>query len=330
MTTFRTRLLGFPICLVLVALMGTTLVPERAHAQWIVFDPTAFSKDFALDHVGWVLAKGAIQVMTRSTVNWINSGFKGSPAFTTDLNRYMLQVGDAMANRFIEDLDQGLTIRTPYNDQISEAIRVGYFLSTGGTPYYVKNPYTLDQYSNNPEAFIAGEFGYGGFNAWFSTAMNPQNNPYGAYQLALSELNSRVNGVQGARAKELDWGNGFMSFRDCGVDDNLSSDGLIDLRDKEHCFGSIKTPGTVIAGNLNKSLGLGADSLVTADEIDEILGALFTQLVSQVFSPGGLLGVSEKQQGGGRSFLERATDEGQYQATTTTQTGQTQQQLPRR
>ncbi|HEX5774476.1 MAG TPA: hypothetical protein VFY28_00725, partial [Candidatus Paceibacterota bacterium] len=69
----------------------------------------------------------------------------------------------------------------------------------------------------------------------------------------------------------------------------------------------VRTPGTVISNRINASLGLGEQSLVTADEVDEVLGALFTQLVNQVLGSGGLLGVSSPSSGGGRSYIDQAT-----------------------
>ena len=70
------------------------------------------------------------------------------------------------------------------------------------------------------------------------------------------------------------------------------------------------TPGSVISSSLNKALGAGQDSLVAADEIDEIIGALASQLVNQVLGPGGLLGTSQTSAGGGTpSYISRIEGE---------------------
>ncbi|HEX2792309.1 MAG TPA: hypothetical protein VHO23_01155, partial [Candidatus Paceibacterota bacterium] len=245
----------------------------------------------------------------RSTVNWINSGFEGSPAFVTDLQRNLLRLGDTVTAHFVSEIAEGI-IDSPYSEEISAAVRVGYYLSTGDTPFYVRYPYTLSNYSEDPAAFLGGDFSKGGYSALFSTIVNPQNNPYGAYDVALRELNTRLSATQGTRQQELNWGDGFMSFRDCG-----SAAGIeVQLAGSNDCFGaSIKTPGSVIAPRINEALGLGEKSLVTADEIDEIVGALFQQLVGHVLGSGGLLGVTQQSDGGGRPFLDQATDPGQYQ-----------------
>ncbi|HEX5774533.1 MAG TPA: hypothetical protein VFY28_01045, partial [Candidatus Paceibacterota bacterium] len=130
----------------------------------------------SLDGIAWSIAKDVIiPSMTRSTVNWINSGFNGSPAFVTDLRANLLAVSDAVANEFFNELfDEAASgiVNSPYQDEIATAIRTGYYLSTGGK-FSVRNPFTLDQYSNDPQAFLSGDFSQGGFNAFYATITNP-------------------------------------------------------------------------------------------------------------------------------------------------------------
>lgn len=304
-----TRTLVTIIAVVLMVPAGVMSAPRSAHAQVAVLDIYQNIKDGALDMVAWTLAKVAISSIMRSTINWVNSGFEGSPAFVTDLQRNLLRVGDIVASRLVQDIAEGV-IDSPYAEEVSAAVRVGYYLSTGNTPFYVRYPYTLNAYSNDPTAFIAGDFSQGGYNALFSTFANPQNNPYGAYDIALQELNSRLSNAQGTRREELNWGDGFLSFRDCQGGNNIE----VQLAGSNDCFAtSIKTPGSVIAPQLNKAIGAPIDGLVEADEINELIGALLQQLVSKVLGSGGLIGVSQQASGGGRPFLDDATDPGQYQ-----------------
>lgn len=96
----------------------------------------------------------------------------------------------------------------------------------------------------------------------------------GAYMTAQSKLFEAMNEREGNEIHTLNFGQGFLSMKD----EN----------------GRITTPGTVIAGQINKALGAGQDVLVAADEIDELIGALFYQLVNRVFgSVGGLRGASD-------------------------------------
>ncbi|MEK7079776.1 MAG: hypothetical protein AAB901_00620 [Patescibacteria group bacterium] len=315
------RLLTLVLLVAIVAPGAAALAPRPAHAVFgigdIVLDPTNLiqttataiasvglnTKEFVLDPIAWIVAKAAIASLTKSTVNWINSGFQGSPAFVTDLRANLLKVSDAVAGQFFDEL-AGNIINSPYGDEIATAVRTGYYLSTGGQ-FYVQNPFTLDQYSSDPTAFLNGDFSQGGFSAFFSTIVNQQNNPYGAYQLAAGELDRRLATAGTRRVTELNWGQGFMGFRDCT--DDIDGSDAVALAETDTCLQeTIKTPGTVIAARLNQSLGASQDSLVTADEIDEVLGALFTQLTTKVLGSGGLIGVSAPSSGGGRPYIDQA------------------------
>lgn len=329
MNALSRSLLALLIALVALSPVAT---PRTAHAQFVVIDPAHIAvntsqlvKDTGLDGIAWVIAKTAISSMTRSLVNWINSGFEGSPAFVTDLRENLLTLSDAVAIGFIDELTteavEGLVLNSPYQDEIATAIRTGYYLSTGGS-FYVQNPFTLNQYSSNPAAFISGDFSQGGLSAWHAAWTNPQNNPYGAYQLAARELDRKLAMAGGQRLTELDWGDGFLSYRGgCPSPTVLpsalaESGAVVSLNQADRCVGQrVKTPGSVIAAQLNETLPKGMEGLITADEIDEVIGALFQQLVNQVVGQTGLIGVSAPASGGGRPFLDRATDPNLQQGT---------------
>ena len=88
---------------------------EKAEAQWMTWDPGNFGvnivtsistlsqtvKDYALDMVSYNVINMVIQKVTADTVNWINKGFQGSPAFVTDPDSYFLNLGDKIAGDYI-------------------------------------------------------------------------------------------------------------------------------------------------------------------------------------------------------------------------------------
>lgn len=287
------------------------------------------TKDYVLDTLAWQVANLAIQSMTKSLVNWINSGFNGSPAFVTDLKANLRGVEDAVARRFFTELSVEVSgmARSPFQDRVLDAVRLGYYLRTSPESFYTRNPYTLNQVSPNDRAFLAGDFSQGGWNAWFATVMNPQNNPYGAEILANEALSSAVASASGERLQELSWNRGFLSWRgDCtqfapnGRDAVEMAEATADLMAEDKCLNySIKTPGSVIMEQLNTQLGSGVNRLVSADEFNEVIGALLNQLVLQVVGGGdggGLAGVSQPSSGGGSSYLDRATAPSQSGNTT--------------
>jgi len=322
------------VCGMLVVPVLVTSVPTQAYAFSFGGAEAVAAKEYILDTVVWRIKQAARAAFVKSTVNWINSGFKGSPAFVTNLRENLLIVGDSVASDFFNELS-GSIIDSPYQDQITTAIRTGYYVSTGGS-FYVRNPFTLNQYSNDPAAFLGGDFSQGGLSAWFSTAMNSQNNPYTSYELALQELDTRLASAGGRRISELNWADGFKSFRgNCdetptytgtsnvqlttlGGSGTVGADGSIDittnttnasLSQLEPCReAGIRTPGAIIAPNLNKALGAGQDELINADEINEIVGALFAQLVNKALGSTGLVSVSGPSYGGGRPVIDQATE----------------------
>lgn len=330
---------------ILTAALGLTLVatvsfPGTARATGApVFDAAnlienAFTaikssaqvtKDYILDTLVWEVGNLAIQSMTKSIVNWINSGFQGSPAFVTDLNQNLRGVQDAVARRFFDSLANQDIAQTPGQDRVLDAVRLAYYLRTSPESFYTRYPNTLSQVSPDPESFLAGDFNQGGWNAWFETVMNPQNNPFGANDLLNRELDAVVSNATNNRMQELSWNRGFLSWRgECqqyapgdpsGQPPPIDSalDGApTSLSSEDNCVTyDIRTPGSVIMEQLNDRLGDNVNRLVSADEFNEIVGALLNQLVLQVLGGGegggGLSGLSQPTSGGGSSFIDRST-----------------------
>ncbi len=82
-----------------------------------------------------------------------------------------------------------------------------------------------------------------------------------------------IRNARGEEVKLLDFGKGLMSLKDAN--------------------GKVITPGTAIESTLNESLNTPGKRLTVADEIDELLGVLLSQLVTTALSSasGGLAGL---------------------------------------
>lgn len=315
-------------------------------------------KEYALDPLAYSLSKIALHSLTKSVVGWINSGFKGSPAFVQDLNQTLLSVGDAEANRFIDEFTKsGALQNLPWRDDVAQAVLGSYLRSTSNDSFTLENPDTLSQVSSDPNAFVrGGDFSKGGLDAWMAVVLNPANSPRGLFEVAKNRLNSDIAGAKGNKVTELNWGNGFGAYRgNCpptqsgylggsslGNGNVLSLNGgaakpgdgtatglTLDtynnkvsggrsgtansptvLSGADPCIGQpILTPSSLITQSANKFLvDAGIDQYVAGDEITEILNALMGQLVGNVLGGGGLLGLSNPKSGGGRSYIDRATD----------------------
>lgn len=327
------------LCMGLVVLFSTLgVAPARTHAQWATFDAanmiqntlTAVNtnnlwfKEYVLDAIAWALAQQVIQSLTASVVNWIsgrNGG--GFSLFVPNLPLHLLNVGDVQALSFFSEF---VGSNSPFAGTVLSSLRMIYLQGTSGAGFWARNMSTLPQFSRNPQAFIRGDFRQGGWGAWLALTTQPQNNPFMLYQRTEAELMGRVLGAQNSHRSQLNWGRGFLSW--CGDANtgaaqaqaqtnyiNAAATGVQFVVPPATCMradgspGAILTPGAVIHDQLSNSLGTTFDKLVTADEINEILGALMQRLITEVVGDGGLAGVGRSTTPTTRSLITQiATD----------------------
>ncbi|MFA6458861.1 MAG: hypothetical protein WCV79_00465 [Candidatus Paceibacterota bacterium] len=283
-------------------------------------------KNYVLDGLAWSVAKIMLQQVTASVVNWINSGFEGSPAFLTNPGAFFADTADQITGAFIANTGVLSRLCSPF----SIDIRLGLALSGGGSDYR-RYECTLSTVINNAkkstvnvngnvtvngssvinenvsasgdgasiDGFMNGDFNQGGWPAFMAMTTQPQNNIYGAYLQAKSDLDYQIATKQNNIRLDLQMGRGFMSWQKCtdvnideaamfsnnskdaGLTQKVGKDGKVKYQDCQ-----TQTPGSVIAGSIDKSLGIPQDTLNIAGSLDQIVGALFSQLVSKVLSGG--------------------------------------------
>ncbi len=310
-------------------------------------------KDTILTKIAVALAKQLIRTITAQVVSWINSGFEGSPAFLQNPGDFFLDVADQATGEFLAKNGGPLTaLCDPFSIDLKLALNFKYhpkilkrYTCTLGK--IIKNTENaVDKATLNGKSmkgFMAGDFRQGGWPAFVSMTTEPQNNVYGAYLTAESELSWRVANAQEGKKEELGAGNGFLSWRDPNckkeriahnnsihpVDEDQAiaqfnqaaptnedeaiqqyNEGTLkqQYQNPEDC--PINTPGTVIAGSLQNNLNGPLRELELVDSINQIVDALFAQLVTQVLQKG-LTGVSKKQAVPGsdkkQSYMDQTT-----------------------
>jgi hypothetical protein len=246
-------------------------------------EETLVEKEYVLDGIAFAVVQIALQTIAKATIRWIRSGFSGSPAFVTDLEGYLKNSADKIAGDFIYGSDLNV-LCSPFQLDVRIALQLKY--ATRDAPARC----TLSGVVNNVEGFLGGNFTDGGLPGWFSMTVNPSNNYFGASAIAESQLLDRIAQNKENNLKKLDWGKGFLSKEECkGTDDG-----------KQKC--SIVTPGDTISNALNDALHTGERSLLQADEINEVISALFGQLAVMAFEGArGVLGLDESGSGNGAS-----------------------------
>jgi hypothetical protein len=161
---------------------------------------------------------------------------------------------------------------------------------------------TLTKLKNNYDQFT-NDFSAGGWDGWFEVTQNDSNNPYGAYLQAQSSLLAQIGAENNKYVKQLEQGRGFLSFEKCPegkeLDPKLGTGDCQVAKD-------VVTPGSVIQSKLDTALNSGANRLEMADEIDEIIGSLATQLINKALN--GVSNLSKKSNGGA-SFTDQLSND---------------------
>lgn len=246
-------------------------------------------KDFTLDGIAWSLAKKVLSQMVRSTIDWVNSGFNGKPAFITNYDDYFLEAADQVATDFIagENFDQ---LCQPLQVPLQIILDLSYRKARN---WETETQCTISDAVGNMDNFVSGDFSQGGWSMWFKVVSEPQNNIYGAAALGQSRLTSRLAAEEANKRTEAITNDGMLSVKDCG---------------SGKCI--IITPGKIISEQINHALKIPSLSLIEADEINELIGALMAQLGQQaLMGAGGLLGLSYSSDGTTPSYLDQLEQE---------------------
>jgi hypothetical protein len=252
----------------------------------------------ALHAAAVAAAQTAIQSITRSMVNWIRSGFHGSPAFETNLGVHLQAVADGAALGFLNGLQKDASVSSPFLSTAIGYVREGYLLSTSPGGLQARLRYSLNQVAQNDQAFIRGHFGQGGFDAWNATTFQCGNDPYCAQFAVQDELTRQITDAQNTLLSQLNWGQGFLSWPDPSCANSDTGATSLAKTDKSPKCKTL-TPGQTISGQMTFLANEPELQLTVAQSIDQIIGALASQLISTVIGQSGLLGGSGGGGGGG-------------------------------
>ena len=264
-------------------------------------------KGYCLDAVAIQLSKLALKKFTESTVNWINTGFKGSPLYVKNPASFFKSIADdEVANLSISIQGAG----SPFGKDLARNLLLSYKQTLDSS---VK--YNLDQLTGTNIENYNVNFSVGGWDTWLVQTQLPQNNPLGATFVASDYLSQKLSGTAQSKAdevkEEISQGMGFMGIKKCvepktyedppqgwSIEDanaiiqNPSSsvsevtEALSEL-DMYVCKRwETQTPGNVIASKLNLDLGTGTRQAELSDQLNESVAAIFDALTSQLINKG--------------------------------------------
>lgn len=237
-----------------------------------------YIKEYILDGLAWGFANSMIEHIADSTVDWINSGFNGSPTFITNFDDTLNDVADQTLGEFIEGSPLAF-LCSPF----SLDIKIALTLQLGGER---KAHCTLSDVFENADNALEDLGNDWAWDKWYNVTQ-PQNNVYGAYTKAYADVTLKLAEAKDKKIVKSSWGGGFLEYQTCEEEKEVSvcdyeTGECRTYKEPKKC--TTQTPGTTINNSLTNVLSLGNDRLAMADEIDEIIGALLNQLISSVFN----------------------------------------------
>ncbi len=277
-----------------VANLVQNTISAVANTTIAAAEETLIIKEWTVDGIFNGLAKTALQLLLKETVRWINSGFQGSPAFVQDLDGFLLNSADKLAGEIIYGSELNALCR-PF--ALDVRITLSLLRSRREAPVRC----TLSQVVGNVDNFF-NDLASGGLAGWFAMTVNPNNNFFGASAAAQSHLFGRIGDQKGLDLQEFLANNGFLAKKECKKVPDADADGNEFMR--EEC--KTVLPGNTIAEALNSKLTIPDNTLISADEVNEVLSALFQQLALKAFTGArGLLTLSDRGAGGEPAYLDR-------------------------
>ncbi|MDH5442045.1 MAG: hypothetical protein OEX08_00350 [Candidatus Nomurabacteria bacterium] len=260
---------------------------------------SANQKERCEDGIAYAIAKTALEQVTKGIVDWINTGFEGSPLYLRDPNLFYENLFQIQTTGVINDIIGG---ESPFGPAVAQSLirsTQNYFQHQANYSYAD----ILDGLGTTPQRFQAN-FSDGGWGALLALYSSPANTPTGLYIASSRELGVRTQNLRipiGTQIRqELQQSGGFLNVRKCVETKEVitevgepvfDEDGLIiEIPAEESIEQCVRyettTPGTAVASKLTGALGSGERQLELADDINESLGAVFDALLNNLVQKG--------------------------------------------
>ncbi len=272
---------------------------------------------------GDAIAKYAITELlakvTQETLNWINGGFKGDPSFLQNPEAYAKSIATQKRSE-LKSIFGSDDESFPYGRAAMQAM-IKSELNKGTAGLRKRATFTMNNYVPTGDVSdFYKDFRIGGWDALFAQSFQQQNNPVGFALLAAEEEERVTAGEDKSEIEraeeEINRNDGFLNQKICKESHHPSgrydppentnggvfteADWIAIANDKgrpdserENARKHIcktwvtKTPGTVIAHALNKTIiDVPLDQAIAADEINESLNVVFSALMQQAFQNG--------------------------------------------
>lgn len=171
------------------------------------------------------IARRMLADLTKSTVQWINTGNFGRPLFLTNPDSFFRDIAKGQIKNIVDTFGYDPR-RFPFGRQYALQVIDNYRNTLENNASY-----SLSAAMPIEEQILYREnFNTGGWNAFVLNTQYPQNNIIGFNLLATEELGRRLAGTQNSVANNvrdtLQQGQGFLSPQVCLGDDGQPIDGM--------------------------------------------------------------------------------------------------------
>lgn len=291
-----------------LALLLFTGTPTQTYASGIAgIDPVQAAKEWGLDTVAWFIGGLMSGDLTRSTADWVNSGFNslarsvrvdpdtgepevytyratGGATFVLDPQAFFQELSTGAAVTFFDQLNSATgpdqvfdTIFPGFRDDLLREVATETQGMTGNFFEDFVSDFQTDEELAERSAYI-DDFTQGGWSMFLTTTQNCANN-YSCTRLAvLEELNSRIAEETAQAERELREGGGFLSIRECIEDPSLPPGECAGYRNV--------TPGKLLGEQIVKATNIEFDRANNSDELTEVLVTLLEQAINTLIDQG--------------------------------------------
>ena len=249
-----------------------------------------------IQSIGRLIIKMLLQKLTVSTVNWINSGFDGSPAFIQDTGKFF---GDIAKN---EILQFGLEINNPelfpFGKAWMQNTAIAFNNKFQDNARYSLNELIQETTPEYSAATFQEDFSQGGWNAWTALTQVPANNPLGFKLMADNEIQRRLAGTTQSTAEyvhdALAQANGFLGDQRCAEPKGVtkeqndaylrgeSADTTVQPRKCERW--EYVTPGKLISEAATTAINYQNNAYLDVEDLNDAVAAVLDALLSQFSS----------------------------------------------
>lgn len=274
-------------------------------------------RENCLNGVAYAVSRNLLQQVSTKTLNWVNTGLNGSPLYVKDQISFFGNIYNEQINKYLKQVPEENTL-------FGTSIRDTLISQLTGKPVPEKKnqPTTPEQQAY--KAFT-NDFTQGGWSAWLNTTQNAQNNPIGAYLTTVDKIGRDYSKQAVALENELLQGNGFLSMKKCVLWEADTSIAYTQNQYNTRCITTTPrigglggdtipapgapswcatyndpvptkepvclksetvTPGKIIADQVSYITNSPVRQLEYADQINEVLGSFFDNMLTSFFSSG--------------------------------------------